>query len=388
MSNLEERQRSIRVLKFPHDQDCLLILNLENEEIGGGEVEKIIKVKSGVDVVFADESVAELFLIQESIELEGVKYKIVKVKSDVLEITWEHVSLSEKNLRLYLENCKRSGGGPIKRIVHNSNLCYALCEFKDATVLDRILDKSHCLSYTELKMRKVEFEELDDLYNCCSVRVVFPNDPQMTLEEIQLFFENKTAGGSQITNLYLDRFSRIAVLTYNSHTDVEKLLEYHGYDPLNFKGQYFNIEQLFPIYLPSIEHFESFSKKVILISELPKLFKNDDLMKFIKMALVEDVTNLLFSQEKPGLALVFFQNDIDFKKIQELVYKRAFMDKMLSIRPAKKPKKLEVYDPCQSYGADGLLLYFEQQEKGNYEVESVEKRDDNVVVTFKDLSGE
>ncbi|XP_062581102.1 protein mono-ADP-ribosyltransferase PARP14-like isoform X2 [Saccostrea cucullata] len=268
---------------------------------------------------------------------------------------------SEDSLLFFFENRRKSGGGSIIDIEYDQDTQSAVITFEDPEAVKRVLGKMPILFSgvqigveefrPSLEVESADQEEVMESENILEVRGV---SDRTSLDTVEMYFENtRRSGGGDIKNI--EEKEGVFYIVFEDESVIENVLrKRHKID-----GTAIEVCRYVPP--PPPKPVPMYSNKVFIKNISEKTTK-DGLENFLEAKTGITPTSIEYG-ELEGAALVTFEEDLDFEKLQLACKKRSLDKSYLEVSRVPITNCVIVRNVSEKTSRDTLEFYFDNERR-------------------------
>ncbi|KAK3094887.1 hypothetical protein FSP39_007507 [Pinctada imbricata] len=295
--------------------------------------------------------------------VEEIECKMIKV-SNIPEGT------TEDALTYFFENRRKSGGGPVEEVEFDESTLTAIITFEESNVVQRILGKLPIL----FNKKQITIEEFkpdmgDDVTT--DDTETFPDGgfvievrgfkDSTSPDTIEMYFENKRrSGGGEIKGINSEKMEDgVVFIEFEEESVMESVLsKKHKID-----GAHVEVIKYEPP--PPPKPVPTYNNKVF-IKNINPITSRDGLENFLEAKANAIPTDVVFGIEE-GIALVTFEEEIDFEKLKLACQKKSLDKFYMKIQRVPITNCIIVKGFSERTSQDTLEFYFDNKRRSGGE---------------------
>ncbi|XP_061194487.1 protein mono-ADP-ribosyltransferase PARP14-like [Saccostrea echinata] len=289
-------------------------------------------------------------------EKEDINTEVAMIK-----VTSIPPGTSEDSLLFFFENRRKSGGGSITDIEYDPDTQSAVITFEESAAVKRVLGKMPIL-FSGVQIGVEEFrpnlevdspveEQIVESENVLEVRGV---SERTTTDTVEMYFENtRRSGGGDIKNM--EEKEGVFYIVFEDESVIENVLrKRHKID-----GTAIQVCRYVPP--PPPKPVPMYPNKVFIKNISEKTTK-DGLENFLEAKTSITPTSIEYG-EIEGAALVTFEEDLDFEKLQLACKKRSLDKSYLEVSRVPITNCVIVRNISEKTSRDTLEFYFDNERR-------------------------
>ncbi|XP_056006138.1 protein mono-ADP-ribosyltransferase PARP14-like isoform X3 [Ostrea edulis] len=363
----------IKVTNIPPDtsEDSLLFFFENRRKSGGGSIKELEydpDTQSAV-ITFEDPAAVERVLGKVPILFSGKQIGVeefrpnIKEEStaeepdteseNVLEVRGVSSSTSSDTVEMYFENTRCSGGGDIKQIIREADVAFYII-FEEEGVMENVLRKKHKIEGTAIEVcRYVPPPPPKPVPMYSNKFFIKTLSGKTTKDGLEIFPEATT--NIMPSSIEYGELEGTALVTFEENLVMETVLRKKH----KIEGTAIEVCRYVPP--PPPKPVPMYPNKVFIKNLSDKTTK-DGVENFLEAKTSTTPTSIEYG-ELEGTALVTFDENLDFEKLQLACKKRSLYKSHLEVCPVPVTNCVIVRNVSEITSRDSLEFYFDNEKR-------------------------